>query len=96
MFHLIILKGRTETVRSCTPEVVKLFSLYKKAKQNKQSESMVEMVHALRVAAKAHSAQIKDCLSAKGFDRHLAAMKIYAAKNDIKVCELGRQNVKYF
>ena len=83
MFH----KGRTETVRPCTKEATDLYTLYQAAKTDTSDENLLEMVKQFRVAGKAHNTQIKECLGAQGFDRHLSALKIHAIKNQLKVSD---------
>ena len=78
-------KGRTETVRPCTKEVTELYKTYQAAKSSKTNESLVELAKHFRVAGKAHNKQIKECLGAQGFDRHLSALKIHALRNGLQV-----------
>ena len=64
----IYLHGRTEAVRSITPESVDFVKTFW---ANEPAEKKVD---ALRKAAAKHTAVTKECSKAQGFDRHLYAL----------------------
>ena len=78
-------RGRTETVRPLTSEAVEAYTYLRKADDNPTEENLLAFANAFRAAGKAHNIIIKESLGAKGFDRHLSALKIFAIRNNIKV-----------
>ena len=78
-------RGRTETVRPLTVEAVEAYTHLQKAVENPNEENLLAFAQAFRAAGKAHNIIIKESLGAKGFDRHLTALKIFAMRNNIEV-----------
>ena len=78
-------RGRTETVRPLTKEAVEAYKHLRIAEENPSEENLLSFAQAFRIAGKAHNIIIKESLGAKGFDRHLSALKIFAIRNNIEV-----------
>ena len=78
-------RGRTETVRPLTKEAVEAYKYLRIAEKNPSEENLLSFAQAFRIAGKAHNVIIKESLGAKGFDRHLSALKIFAMRNNIEV-----------
>ena len=78
-------RGRTETVRPLTSEAVEAYKHLRIADKNPTEENLLAFAKAFRAAGKAHNIIIKESLGAKGFDRHLSALKIFAMRNNIEV-----------
>lgn len=64
--------GRTEAMRSVTPESVEL------CRQFQIDSTDAEKLEALKAAVAAHTQRIKACQQGRGVDRHLAALQLLA------------------
>jgi hypothetical protein len=64
--------GRTEAMRSVTPESVEL------CRQLQADSTDAEKLEALKIAVSAHTQRIKACQQGRGVDRHLAALQLLA------------------
>ncbi len=67
--------GRTETIRSATPEAAAFAALFADPSSSKEARAA-----ALKTAVKRHGEITKDALMGKGVDRHLFAMRKLAEK----------------
>lgn len=72
--------GRTETVRSCTPESDAMCKTF-----FDKSASTAQKDAALRKAVKHHGTLTREALMGKGWDRHLFALKYEALQNGLAV-----------
>ncbi|ETV71669.1 hypothetical protein, variant [Aphanomyces astaci] len=64
------LHGRTEAIRSMTPETKKFLELFVDENAN-----LLDQTAALRAAVQSHSAIVKRCVSGQGVERHLYALQ---------------------
>jgi len=67
--------GRTETIRSATPEAAAFAQAFCDASVSAEAREA-----ALRTAVKKHGSITKDALMGKGMDRHLFALRVLAAR----------------
>jgi len=72
--------GRTETVRSCTPESDAMCKTLIDS-----SASMAQKVEALQLAVKNHGTITRQALMGAGWDRHMFALKYEAQKNGVEM-----------
>lgn len=74
--------GRTEAVRSATPQVKKLCELW-----TDKAASPAQRLEALREATQEHSRLVKEAAQGKGVDRHLFALRSLAAHQNLPIPE---------
>ncbi|XP_046459973.1 carnitine O-acetyltransferase-like isoform X1 [Daphnia pulex] len=72
--------GRTETIRSCLPEIVDFAKVHLKPNQSPQ-----EKYKALQTAITAHKAYVGMAINGQGIDRHLLGLKKLAIENGIDI-----------
>ena len=72
--------GRTETIRSSTPEVAAFCEIMTATKA-----SVTERTAALHAAIDAHVSQTRDCMNGQGVDRHLLGLKLAALELGVPV-----------
>ena len=79
--------GRTETCRTCTPEVVACCRAVL-AKSLPGSDEYRQLVPLLRKAQSKFLASMKDCTLNKGCDRHLLGLLLICVENNLPIPEL--------
>jgi carnitine O-acetyltransferase len=79
------LAGRTETGRTCTPELARFVRAFAAVTDvlSLSTERVSELQSLFRAAAVAHTKYMREAVQGYGVDRHLLAMRLLAAENNL-------------